>query len=370
MSKETWKQEILQRNEIIIRTLLEEIQRSCPESVDLIGIGGSFCNGDFYEKSDLDLAILVNDNQTWRLNRCFIVEDVGFDIYTQGWESFEKMAEYKTPYVTKLFDLKCVYCRNGHVLERLIELRKKALCHMCNQEENIGKILGLFSEIKGWMKELEETDDLGQGYWILSRILHQSEFLIYMANQAYVKWGTKRIPEEISRFSKMPNGFLALYQSLPQCSSISEIRLKCAQLIEDIAGWLEGEKIPARQMIQRIQKPHCEKKPISADGLRGTYEEIWSNWKNKMYHAAEINSPYLSLMTMSACQEFYNEMYEQYQIDRIDLIGHYKAEKLQKNAEAFDAAMEEWRKHYDRLGINVLRFSSVEEMRNNLYKDF
>ncbi|MBY0759806.1 nucleotidyltransferase domain-containing protein [Sellimonas caecigallum] len=370
MSEERWKQDILQRNEIIIKMVLDQIQRFCPKSVDLIGIGGSFCNGDFYEKSDLDLAIVVNDDRAWKLNRCFVVGDVGFDIYTQSWEQFENMAEYNTPYVTKLFDLDCVYQKDDGVSERLKGLKEKALKHMHDREETAVKIQGFLSEMKDWMEELKCTDNLGQGYWILSRIIHHSEFILYMVNQAYVKRGTKRIPEEISRFPKMPKGFLMLYQSLPQCCSIEEIREKCLRLIKIITDWLREEEISVREISRRKQKKFFEgRKELSQDDLRGTYEEIWSNWKNKMYHAVERESACLSLMTMSACQEFYDEMYENFQIDRINLIGKYTAGNLKKNAETFDMAMEEWKKHYDRFGMKVLRFSTGQEMQENLYAD-
>ena len=46
-----------------------------------------------------------------------------------------------------------------------------------------------------------------------------------------------------------------------------------------------------------------EKRELMPNNLFGTYEEIYSNWKNKMIHAANINSRYLSFVTMNSCQE-------------------------------------------------------------------
>lgn len=46
------------------------------------------------------------------------------------------------------------------------------------------------------------------------------------------------------------------------------------------------------------------KKEILEADITGTYEEIYSNWRNKMYHAADRENTYLSLMTAASCQRF------------------------------------------------------------------
>lgn len=68
------------RNKRMIEIVSEKIRRSCPGSVDLFGVGGSFCSGDYYAKSDLDLVLISKDNSAGRLDMCFILNDVGFDI--------------------------------------------------------------------------------------------------------------------------------------------------------------------------------------------------------------------------------------------------------------------------------------------------
>lgn len=50
------------RNKKIIDAVIEKANKVCPESLAMIGIYGSFATGDFHEKSDLDLLVLINDN--------------------------------------------------------------------------------------------------------------------------------------------------------------------------------------------------------------------------------------------------------------------------------------------------------------------
>jgi len=120
------------RNNKIIEVIMKEMQEKCPDAIDLIGIGGSFCNGDIYEKSDLDLVIIYNNGRAKCLDRCFIIDDVGFDVYTQDWSRFETMAEYNHPYVTKLFDLNIVYSRSEEVLQKYKLYQNRVKSNMGN----------------------------------------------------------------------------------------------------------------------------------------------------------------------------------------------------------------------------------------------
>ena len=93
--------------------------------IHMIGIGGSFCNGDIYEKSDLDLVIVASDVERARsICKCFILGDVAFDIYVTDWSRFSSMSEYKDPYVTKLFDLDIIYTKDSDVEDRYLKLRE------------------------------------------------------------------------------------------------------------------------------------------------------------------------------------------------------------------------------------------------------
>lgn len=62
---------------ILIRCLgwMTKAKKVCPDSLALIGIYGSVATGDAYEKSDLDLLILIENNEGWQLGTGFILDD-------------------------------------------------------------------------------------------------------------------------------------------------------------------------------------------------------------------------------------------------------------------------------------------------------
>lgn len=361
------KQKLYQRNNKIIDIVLEQIKNECPDSVDLIGIGGSFCSGDIYENSDLDLVIIVNDEKARILNKCFILGNVGFDIYTQDWSGLETTAEYNNPYVTKLIDLDIVYKRNDKVLERYLSLQHKLKRNMADRELVSNNIGIHFIELLKSYNNIVKTDNISIGYKNLAKFISEIEYVIYMINNSYIKKGTKRIPEEISRMKILPDNFLEIYLDITNCSTLDEIKSKSVILIENVKGLLDDSGIVYNLDSINEKEQKIKKVKIKSENLTGTYEEIYSNYKNKMYHAVKTNNRYLSFMTMASCQSFYDEFTSIYDITNIDLIGKYNPNNLEENVVNFDKAMNEWKKLYDLFSKEIVRYETLEEL-NNLYK--
>nr|WP_246318128.1 nucleotidyltransferase domain-containing protein [Paenibacillus taichungensis] len=61
--------------------VIERAKRDFLDDIAIIGLTGSFSTGDFHEKSDLDLIIINNTERGWGISDCFILDDVGYDIY-------------------------------------------------------------------------------------------------------------------------------------------------------------------------------------------------------------------------------------------------------------------------------------------------
>ena len=113
--------------------------------------------------------------------------------------------------------------------------------------------------------------------------------------------------------------------------------------------------------MKDLKSARCKKEELTTDVLTGTYEEIHSDWKNKMHYASEENNNYLSFMTLASCQNFYNEMSSLYDIPRINVIEKYDPDDLNKTADEFDKAMEEWRELYKKFDKPIKKYNHIEE---------
>lgn len=346
------KKKLEERNNRIIEGIIKKAESVCPGAIALIGIAGSFYSGDIYEKSDLDLCIVINDDSGWKIASCFILDDVAFDIYCTPWSGLEEMSEYNNPYITKLLELDIVYCNDDKYMEKYMELRSKVRSKL-NQAYSIEdneKAEKFVDEARKEYANIMLSSKYGECRYATASMLYYIEFAIYMYNKTYIKKGVKRIPEEISTMKCIPIDFYKLYWKLIKAKDVEETKEISTMLMKALKEF-------ANQMKDKV----ILKREISEDSIRGTYEEIYSNWKNKMYHAAHKEDTYLSLMTAASCQQFYNEMYSQYNIDKIDLMKNITPENLTLSAKAFDSAMEEYKKNYDRLSTEIKYYKDLDE---------
>lgn len=360
------KNKLIKRNQRIIDIVMKQIEETCPDAIDMIGIGGSFCNGDIYEKSDLDLVIIANDvEKAGSICKCFILEDVAHDIYVTDWSRFSSMSDYKDPYVTKLFDLDIVFIKDDSIKDKYFNLRDVVKENMNNDEIVFDSIRRQAAMLSHNYRLLEETGDIEIALRLLNKIITNVEFIIYMINRSYVKRGIKRVPEEIASMDKLPLHFLDTYNIICNFDSLTYIKSGASSFMMDIDELLSEYGIEIDE--EYVEEQDDTKLELTTDNISGTYEEIYSNWKNKMHHAVDINSNYLSFRTMASCQEFYDEMASLFDITPIELLSRYNPIDLVGNEIAFVEAMEDWKKLYTLVGVEVEQYSSLEEL-DNLYK--
>ena len=162
-------------------------------------------------------------------------------------------------------------------------------------------------------------------------------------------------------FGKKQMIIMDKYLNITKCTTLEEIRKKASEFMDCIEEFLDENREDYAESSQDSEE-ETKKAEITVDDLTGTYEEIYSNWRNKIHHAVQINSRYLSFMVMAACQKFYDEMAEKYNIPEIDLIGKYDPDDLSGNAYQFDYALNEWGKLYDRFNKKIEKVDSVEEL--------
>jgi len=343
--------ELRNRNARIIEAIIKKAHTVCPGSIALIGIGGSFCHGDIHERSDLDLCIVINDDDGWKIASCFILNEVGFDIYCTPWHRLEAMAEYTIPYVTKLLDLDIVYHADETSVARYMALRKTVQDKLDApfSIEDAKNVTRHFADAMHAYATVMLSDTVAECKYASARMLRAIEYLIYLANKSYVRRGIRRIPEELRTMKRLPQHFWPDFQQLIAATSHDGIQACSTRLMKTVQA-----------LVTTLNEPVTAKKEMTQEDLRGTYEEIFSNWRSKMYLAAHTDDAYLALMTMASCQEFYDEFATEYNIDRVRLFEGFQIDDLSRSAERFDAAMEYYRCLYTQLGEPVRSYSSIE----------
>ena len=340
------------RNRAIIDAVLQKAAQCCPDALDLVAVTGSFSRDDYHERSDLDLLIVINDPAGYRLAKCFVLGDVAHDIYCQSWERLEHAAAYPDPHVDKLLNAKIVYCREEGVRERYLQLGEALRARMASAP-NAETLAAIEAHMAGAWQDFGRLcleEGLGQCRYYAAGVLYRIEYAVYMLNGAYIGHGIRGIPAEICALPRLPEGFCDHYHALIEAETAEDIRQELGALIRATDA-----------LIGEMRAHLCPRKVLTADVLRGTHEEIYSNWRNKMYRAAAEGDRYLAWMTEAATQDFYNGMAAEFEMTPVVLMDGVPSPDLLARAHRFDDAMRRYGENYVRAGATFCRYDTVGE---------
>ncbi len=112
-----------------------------------------------------------------------------------------------------------------------------------------------------------------------------------------------------------------------------------------------------------------EKALPSEGNLCGTYEEMYSNWKNKMPEAADRNDIYSSFMNLLSLQHMFHEIAEGIAVGDIEIMDKFNPKNLEENVRLFDKALSNCLAEYEKAGICPKRYGSVTEFAEDYCKE-
>ncbi|MBC8531305.1 nucleotidyltransferase domain-containing protein [Gehongia tenuis] len=340
------------RNDRIVAAIIQRAQKQCPGSLALIGVFGSFLTGAVHEKSDLDLLIVVNDERGSKaLSQCFIMDGIGFDLYCTPWNALEADAKYTHPHLLKLMNSKILYCGDESYQQRLQALRDEARQRMAgalswsvyHAAQNY-----LSSALKA-LGALTLLEDPASCRYQSVFLIHALEDALCMLNQTYYQLGTKKRSEELASFPRLPADFMNVHRRAVEADTLSEIKESSTRLARIVNAYFEDIKAG-------LARPA----PTAGD-LRGSYEEMFSNWRNKMRRAAKENDLYLSLTSAAAFQACLLEFSELFDLPSFDMMSRFESKDLIKSAEAFDAVLDAYRGEYRKAGLTVQQYTGIDD---------
>ena len=332
-------------NQKIINAVIEKAEKVCPDSLALIGIYGSAATGDEYEKSDLDLLILIQDDEGWQLGTGFILDDskVGYDIYCTNWSGLKYDASCHHAQISKLMDSKIVYVKNQEAYEELCKLREQAKLLLAG-EERFQRVRELMDKAKISYANACLHEESGQVRLDAYGIICYLADAVMLFHGRYFKRGTKRMLEELAALP-VEAAFIDSLKRIASSKDILEIRALLKSLLLYAEGHLKQEK---------------EKKKPS-EGLCGTYEEMYSNWRNKVEEAAGKNDVFAAFMNMCSLHYMFAEISAEAAIGTYNIMEAYNPDCLENNVSLFDACLQKYEAVYKAAGIAIKRYSDVDE---------
>lgn len=354
------KQMLIEKNEKMIRMVIERAKRDFPEDIAIIGLTGSFSTGDFHEKSDLDLIIINNTDRGWGISRCFILGDVGYDIYCTPWETrLEAEANLESPMVSHLLDLQILYCAKPEYMEKFNAYKQRALDALSKPigNECIGRAKRHIDLAKQEYANALLSDDLGAVRYASGEVLYNLINALTHLNNTYLKRGIKRYLEETKEYRYLPENYENNYMDVINAKTVDEIRNASYRLLTSMIN-----------LYQRMEKESSVQPVPTFDTLRGTYEELWCNYRNKMIESTELNDKSYAFHSAIGAQNFLDEMTKAIGTKRFDLMPYFDADHLYLLKDKFLQAMDEYLGEYNKVGRKVEQYDSFEQLYDQYMK--
>ena len=345
-----------QKNKELIDIVIQKVKKEYLHDIDLIGVCGSFFSGDLHEKSDLDLLVVLNNEKGRGFSTCFILEDVGYDLYGSSWTKLEKMASFEHTFVSHVIDVDIVYSRDTKCRERFMELRQNAL-NIINSPmttELLEKSKNHLDDVILTYGKIMLEDELGAVRKYSGDIIYHLNNTVCFLNHSYFKLGVKHHLEEMLAMERVPKHLEEYFNDVIHAATVPNIKDAVAKLVKT-----------TKDLYDEIAEETLGKAVPTKDNLKGTYEEIWSNWKNKIHYSVVNKNTFLAFSSGANCQEFYNEMHIERGTDPINLMKHFQSDNLDAFAYAFEEAMQLYKKEYDRLQMQVLTYDSIDAFRKD-----
>lgn len=332
-------------NQKIIDAIIAKAEKICPDSLALIGIYGSVATGDEYAKSDLDLLILIQDDAGWKLGTGFILDDsgVGYDIYCTDWNGLRFDAQCHHAQLSKLMDSKIVYVKNQEAYEELCRLRQQAKDFLAS-EQRFDRVDELIDKAKGFFANAHLHEELGQVRLDVFGVMYYLLDAVMLYHGTYFKRGVKRTFEELADVP-LEESFINNMKKITISKDISELRDLAKSLL------LSVEKHVRRE------QPKAE----SSEALAGTYEEMYSNWRNKVEEAAMHQNTFASFMNMCNLHYMISEIATETNIGTYNIMEAYQPDDLEENVRIFDEYLKKYEQVYQRAGLKVQKYSNVDE---------
>lgn len=332
-------------NQKIIDAVIRKAEKICPDSLALIGVYGSVATGEAYEKSDLDLLILIENEAGWQLATGFLLDDsrVGYDIYCTNWDSLRYDAQCHHAQLSKLLDAKIVYIKNQAAYEELCRLRQETKTRLAS-EERFQSVQDLVGKAKTSFANAYLHDALGQVRLDAFAVMYYLTDALMLHHGQYFHRGTKHMLTELATLP-IDRSFLDHIRAISECREVSELRAYAKALV-------------------LYAEAHCAsetEKAKPSQNLAGTYEEIWSNWRNKVEEAAARSDSFAIFVNLCNLQYMFDGIAAETDIGTYDILGAYDSDNLDNNVRLFDACLRRYEEVYHTAGLRVRRYANVDE---------
>jgi hypothetical protein len=255
--------------------------------------------------------------------------------------------------ISHLVELQILYCAKQEYLEKFNSYRQRALDALAKPigKECIERAEDCIDIAKQEYANTLLSENIGTVRYAAGGVLRNLINAIVNLNNTYFKRGIKRYLEQIATFQYLPHEFEKKYMAVVNSKTINEIRTASYDMLKSVITLYD-------EMYANL----VEQPVPTYDNLRGTYEELWCNYRNKVIISTEANDGAYAFHVAMGAQNYLDEMTKTRGTKKFNLMQYFDRNNLHLFKEAFMRAMDEYLEEYDRVGRKVERYETFEQL--------
>ena len=245
------------------------------------------------------------------------------------------------------------YCGNGaaDVLFRLMTaLQPKRTLVLAPTLADYEKAASQLRMAEGCLTDALTADNHSDILNAAGGVIYYTENAVALLNKRYFRKSVRRAYDELNAMPLRPANLTGLIESVVSAESDEALKESSLLLIREV-----------RRCFHEVRLTFARaKREPDADALRGTYEEMFSNWRNKMFLAAQENNRHLAFMSMISMNAMLSGISEETETGGIDVLGGYNPSDLTKTAQSFDEALSHYRRLYKQAALPENRYPDID----------
>ena len=351
---------MLTKHQDLLDLLLDIIKTEYADDVAVMFIYGSCVNGTANEKSDLDMIFIPKTKRGRKLAKAFILDGIGYDLWGASWGTLEKFARFDDMKVSVVADSRLVYCaseKDRQKYETLVN-RAGAIAKGPLTRDLIRKAEDHFNKAKHYYDELRGEMHLVAVGGIMMELCN----VVCLLNHTYLRFGCKRVIEELTALEKLPEDFISIYSSVIEHTETAQ--KNCAALISITEQFLQSAT-NKKTAIHRSLRMEKGKSSLISD-FTGLYEEISSHWNKIRVSCANDDAMYA----------FFSAVFLQHDLDRVqesievpipafNFIDQFNIRNLSALVMAADKAELAFVDLLESKGVPIVRYDTLEQLRQS-----
>jgi len=261
--------------------------------------------------------------------------------------------------ISCLTELKIVYCAKPEYMDRFNAYKQKALELLAKPigKECLEQAKKYINTAKQHYAETMISDDTGTVKYASCGVVHYLINALVRMNNTYIKQGIKRYRTQILSYKYLPNDFDKIYMAAIEAKTIGEIRNTSNEILKSVV-----------QLYDEMHEKFVDKSTPTYEDISGTYEELWSNCRNKVILSCDLDDKPYAYHAAIGAQYYLDEMTEMIGTKKFDLMQYFDADNLQLFKEAFLRAMDEYLEEYNKVGRKINKFDTFEKLYEHFMK--